>query len=436
MATLTQPGSPRFAKSWEMLEDTAFYSRNYGGFSKGQWEFVLAHAGSLRGKEILDPMGGQAFYLSQLAWQGYSVTVGDINPAPLLLAILRDPEMLCHADELRRWAFRRLAPLKKLGGKSASYQYIEDWTAPEIQHQLREYVAHFNLFALGSPISLSGTTFWEAPAKLRFASALPVLAARELTCFRSSDNLTWLKRGGLQRERSVYEAVLRALDRWCLFAQERSKFYSAKGRPNGILRAAWMDAERGYFSKSPKAHLVITSPAYANRLDYTRIWAPELAIVEQLFHVDSTRIKAMQIGSTVIRGKEVPSTEEGELPRVIQRALKEIRKDTANVASESYYYPFFANYAVSLKRMLVNIERRVRKGGQMMFFVRDNVRKADIFPTVRLISVMLFSAGWQLAGREKKVVRQHLGMRRRASRSGLYGFAQTEWWLAFRRKSL
>jgi hypothetical protein len=431
MATVNAFNSGSYVGSSRALDETPFFSRNYGGFSKEQWAFFKAHAGSLEGKKILDPMAGQAFYLSQLAWEGSSVSIGDINPAPLLLALLRDPEVIVKAESLTKWFMARFSRLKYSKSDTGVNRYCDEWIAPNIKDQIAKYVEIFGLehFQLNS----ENREFWNLPVKLRFASALPVLAARQLTCFRSSDNFTWLKRGGLQREQSIQSAILRALEGWGAYARDQSA--GGKAGHIGNLRVSWMDAERGYFADCKKVDVLVTSPAYANRLDYTSLWAPELAVVAEMFGIRSDEIKATQIGSTVVRNKPLAFDEEKMLPKKVRRALTEIRADTASAASGSYYYPFFSHYAIGIMRMLDNVERRVRKNGRMLFFVRDTVRKDTLFPTGLLIEGLLARLGWRLTDRKKIIVRHHLGMKRRSARSGPYGFAQTEWWLAFERKN-
>jgi hypothetical protein len=433
MAIVNLPRVSLSDRASQIHSITPFYSRNYGGFTKEQWAFFRKHAGSLKNKIVLDPMAGQAYYLSQLALEGASVHAGDINPATVLLATLRDPRIIVQAEGLTKWMVNRLDALKRLSSADKLHHYCDDWIAPGIRQQLNKYASAFGLDQTW-PLISAKSTFWDSPIKQRFAAAIPILAARELTCFRSSDNFTWLKKGGLLREQSVHGALLRALNRWLVFAREIRTSCSLERTSPGYVDGEWMDAERGFFGSSPKAHVIVTSPAYANRLDYTRMWAPELEITAALFHVVPTEIKALQIGSTVIRGKEEPAKEREQLPRTVQLSLAEIRADVSNVASESYYYPFFVNYAVSLMRTVKHISKRARRGGRLVFFVRDTVRKDTLFPTGNLIEEVLFREGWVVANREKTLVRSHIGMRRRASRGGVYGLAQTEWWLTFERR--
>jgi hypothetical protein len=431
MAALGRPNASLVERAQIVHGETPFYSRNYGGFTIAQWDFFRQHVGLLKSKTILDPMGGQAFYLSRLAWEGLRIYVGDINPAPLLLASMRDPEAILRVDLLRKSILRKLDTLKPQAGPHMQYEFVEDWVATSIRLELLEYFRIFDLKKMGSPVGRS-TRFWSSPLELRIAAALPVLAARSLTCFRVSDNVTWLKKGGLQREQCVYHALRQALDRWCLFAKSVIKEYERKDLSRGELHVSHMDAESGDFGGAPNADIIINSPPYANRLDYTRAWAPELAIVATMFDIESDIIKAKQIGSTVIRKKTLPKDLERRLPAQVRRALREIREDKKNVSSDSYYYPFFLNYAVSLQRAMQEMARHLRRGGRMFIFVRDTVRKDTLLAVGQLVEKSLQSNGLVLLEEStKQVVRSHVGMRRRAARASLYGLAQTEWWLVF-----
>jgi hypothetical protein len=407
-----------------------FFARNYGGFTKEQEAFYLDYVENPSRKTILDPMGGQGFLLSSLAGKGAKIWLGDINPAPLHLAMLRDPRMVLQRDELTRtfanW-FARFKPKRRLKIPS---EYSDDWVIPAIQEELREYVSA--LSSETSPFSYDDA-FWSAPPHLRFAACLPILAARNLSCFRSSDNITWLKKGGLVRETTLYEPILRSLTQWSQYAKEAATLYTKKP---GTISVRRMNAERGSFADSKFADLIITSPPYANRLDYTRMWAPELEVLSVMWGGGSQAIKGDQIGSTVVEGRVVATQEESILPTSIRRVLKSIRADSEWKASDSYYYPFFRNYALSLAKSLPLIASRLKPGGTFIVFVRDTVRKDIMFPTSELIrSIVLKKLRMSEVGREKRVHRSHVGLLRKSSAGGMYGLAQLEWWLAFRKDS-
>lgn len=409
-----------------------FFKRSYGGFTKAQEQFYLQNIGIPAGKIILDPMAGTGYALSELALKGGTVWLGDINPALVLLATLRDPQIIQRAAELESWVSRWIKPLKPKRHYQSHLEYIEDWIAPSVRDDLLAYVDALKIGQLSNPF-LYESGFWTAPIEVRFAACLPILAARELTCFRSSDNTTWLKKGGLARETRIYEAVVRALQHWCHRAEEICIRNNETDVAWGSVTAQRMNIELNLLGACPIADVVITSPPYANRLDYTSMWAPELAVVSAMWGGKSSQIKSEQIGSTVVKGKRPSPEEELLLPSFISESLDEIRKDTS-WKSEAYYYPFFRNYALSLTHSLKNIVCHLKAEGILVIFVRDTVRKDVLFPTAKLVQFVLNTLGLVEINKDRKIYKEHIGLLRKASTRGLYGLAQQEWWIAFRKE--
>lgn len=378
-------------------------------------------------------MAGQGYYISDLAHQGGSLWLGDLNPGPLLLAILRDPRFLVESDRLRAHIKKKAGRLKNKRRRTDSrLGYTDDWFTIATREELEQYKHIFGLSRLGN---LNENEFWQSCVSLIFSACLPILAARELACFHESDNLTWPKPGGLQRYSGIYEPLMRALDAWCEYAFQMSRTRISMGSLNVSL----MDAEYGNFGLAPSPDAIVTSPPYANRLDYTRMWAPELEIASILFKTNVESVKGKQIGSTVIRNKEVDEEVKSQLPDVIVEALHEIRLDKENKASGSYYYPFFLNYSISLMQCLGQIAQKLKPGGKLIIFVRDTVRKDILFPSGLLIEKVLERRGdFKLIPelRKQRIIRHHIGMLRKdKSKAGVYGMAQREWWLVFQKQN-
>lgn len=404
-----------------------FFSRAYGGYTAGQQQFYLTHLGKLSGKTILDPMSGQGFLLANLAFEGATVWLGDINPTMCLMSSLRSPEMVQNRERLSNWFDEQLGR-GSFSRKSRGAEYVDDWLPDNIKAELRQYRELFDLS--GDPFR-ERETFSRMPLRKRFAAAIPLLAAREIACFRSSDNQTWIKPGGLQREPHITAPMKRAVASWLAFAAANADHYREGGQPGQLLTMR-MDAAAGDFATSPKVNAIVTSPPYANRLDYTRMWGPESQVAASIWDASVSDIQSRQIGSNVVRGTDRFRNDEEALPSEIVKALRDIKGDEG-YASEGYYYPFFRNYAVTLASSVKKLAGRVLRNGTLVFFVRDTVRKDILFPAGLLIEEVLQSEGYRLVGKERQIVKRHVGLRRRSAGSGLYGVGQQEWWLAFRK---
>jgi hypothetical protein len=176
---------------------------------------------------------------------------------------------------------------------------------------------------------------------------------------------------------------------------------------------------------------VLFSPPYANRLDYLRMLAPEAIILRLVAGLDVRGVEGHVVGTNVVRGSLPDKIAIIRLPRNIKEALHVIRNDGAK-ASATYYYPFFANYAVSLFNAVGNVAHALAKGGKGIAFVRDTPRKDILFPTADLVISALRAAGCRVQAKPT-VVRHHIGMRRKRGHVSLQGLAQREWRISFER---
>lgn len=406
-----------------------FFQRNYGGYTRSQIGYFLGFLGDANGKKIMDPMAGQAFMLSQLPLQGAHVWLADINPAPLILAALRNPRLLVAHKALSAWFKTAIEPLRRL--KVAESGIVDDWFAPLVREHLERYSEIMKLRSQDRVYS-PGVLFDELPRKKQIAIAIPILAARDITSFMRSDNTTWLIKGGLSGRHSLYDALSYAIEEWQRFAVE-SLTQRSSAKSMGSLHLLFQRAELG----DPRlrgADLVVTSPPYANRLDYTSMWAPELQVFRVITGAQIDNIKYDQMGSNIVRGRQLIEPLRKKLPASAKTALEEIRRNTDSVASAGYYYPFFHTYATSLFSAFQVTARYVRKGGILVAFIRDTVRKDVLFPSNDVIQSVAEHLGFRLVNKTRKIIRNHVGYLRKNSSSSLYGLAQQEWWIAMRKE--
>lgn len=411
-----------------------FFSRAYGGYTNAQEKYIREIVGAPDKKRILDPMAGQGFALSQFAWEGAHVQLGDTNPATLLMASLRDPNLITNRHELVAWLEGIISALARKRRGEPRTTIVPGWIAPSIAKDLDEYATRVGLGLFSNPFEL-GSDFWSLDIHARFGAAIAILAAREIACYRTTDNVTWLKPGGILRNKRIIDALRASLARWCEFADQVDNKHGLAQRSMGSVTTELMNVQKGQLGDAKKVNWIITSPPYANRLDYTRMWAPEIHVLAAMCSADVESLKRKQVGTTVVEGID-NSNREKELPRFMRKALHDIRSDPTEY-SEVYYYPFFRNYAVSLMDGLKSMADRLRVNGTILVFVRDTVRKDVLFETGKLVTSVLKSkeCGLVKIDSEKRIIRSHIGYVRKASASGLYGLAQQEWWLAFQKPS-
>lgn len=376
---------------------------------------------------IYDPMAGQSFSLSMLSHQGHSVFLSDINPALCMLASLRSPQIVASRESLHAWYWNTFKTAFRSRPRLAVPAFSENWISDWMRNILHKYARAFELH---SDPFLSSGEFWTGDHRKKFAAALICTVARELVCFRSSDNHTWNRPGGLQRDIDFVAVVRTGLANWLKFANAAASF--SHDGPVGTLEIRSLNAKVDRFGSGLRFDLIVNSPPYANRLDYKRMWAPETAVAGELWGHRLEQLDFNQVGSNVIRGaKNVLGVE--ALPKSAIVALTAIREDQDSYASSSYYYPYFRNYAFDLAMCLSNMAMQTTPNGQIVIFVRDTVRKDILFPTGLIVEELLADRGFVVTARHRRLIKSHVGLKRRGSTTGLFGMGQQEWWLAFSR---
>lgn len=401
-----------------------FFSRNYGGYSESQLTFIRTQLPSVC-ERVADPMAGQAFLLSRLAMDGTALLLFDHNPGPLLLAALRDPRLIRRRVQLRAELMHQISRRRGLWHTPTS-DYSDAWLPDWSRSSLCEYakvtgLAHYRDKG-------TSAAYWNDPNAL-FYSGIALLAARLITTYRGSDNLSWLKPGGFREPTPFAQIVQNCCEEWFAFAEGAAQ--SARHPKSISCRIS--DIVAAGLPLRTMVDAIVTSPPYANRLDYTRMWAPEMAVFEALIGPSLSGLKRQQLGTNVVRAL-YPSAEDVDgLPKAMVKTLIAIRDDTLGKDSDIYYYPYFANYAIGLAKAIDNGASHVRRGGRFLLFVRDTVRKDVLFETAAFVEALMRRSGFRRHTKHLHVVRSHVGFRRKGEVGGLFGLAQREWWLSFER---
>jgi hypothetical protein len=400
-----------------------FFRRTYAGFTKTHIQFINDNLDKVTGKIILDPFSGQAPFLCKLAWEGWHVYLLDINPAPLLLAKLRSPQVVEQRRELVRWF---LSSSRILGNRSyaGTHRHSSSWFSDEVLRDLQSLVSHIGLRGNQSTLSQQ-SKIWLPGSRSGFALGMILLVARELSTYKESDNITWPKNGGILRASSCREILARVANAWLRYTEEDL----VSGPCFGSITCIPWDSRKPFLQICPRPNLIVTSPPYANRLDYTRLWAPETRILDSLFMQSSEELKSDQLGSVVVKQKLLLMDEERRLPLKVRHALVDIKNGKWK-ASRSYYYKFFHHYAVGLARAFENIAAHLEKKGVLIVIIRDTPRKSTTFPTADLIKGIVRRRGVLPIRLEKKAdttIRSHIGMMRRNSARYSNALKQREW---------
>lgn len=401
-----------------------FFSRNYGGYSNDQVLFYEKWISKSNPKTIFDPMSGQGYLLSKQVYSGRSIILGDLNPVAIMLASLRNPEYCSRSEFLYHEAnkFLDMFEAEKCFENSKN-SYCDEIVSEPTKNFLLNYRARL-LDEYHSDVTLDNR-FWSLPLIYRFLLTLPILSSRRITNFRKSDNSTWLMSGSLIRFDNPLVEMRRSLLDWYQFAQ--SLDYTAHSLTTLFFNAT---SENDYISLEDPFDQIITSPPYANRLDYSRYWLPELTVLSYISEFKVDKYKRDVIGSNIVSKKKVKNTE--LLNKQTIEELELIKQD-GNHGSSSYYYPYFRNYATELSYSLKLMHQYLADSGKIILFIRDTRRKDVLLSTKNIVDHVLSEMlGCELLDFSLKVIRNHPGKKQsKKNQTSLIGDAQREWWLVY-----
>ena len=134
---------------------------------------------------------------------------------------------------------------------------------------------------------------------------------------------------------------------------------------------------------------VLTSPPYATRVDYVKGMLPELAVLgaDQAL---VRELRGLSTGSPTVDGDRA-SVEDVRSKR--GRELLCAIESHSSKGSLSYYFPWMANYLMSLQSGLEEIDRTVIDGGVISVVVQDSYYKEIHVDLQGIVEEMLLDMG-------------------------------------------
>lgn len=151
------------------------------------------------------------------------------------------------------------------------------------------------------------------------------------------------------------------------------------------------------FVKDECVDLILTSPPYCTRIDYTAATRIELALVSPMLSVSREELSRSMIGSIrVPKGLAEPRDAWGVTCNKFLSALK----NHSSKASSGYYYKTHIDYFEKMSASLKGLYKCLRSGGGLVMVVQDSFYK-DIHNDVpAILTEMAVSEGFEFCRRE------------------------------------
>ncbi|PWE75948.1 hypothetical protein XF30_03420 [Bradyrhizobium sp. SUTN9-2] len=162
--------------------------------------------------------------------------------------------------------------------------------------------------------------------------------------------------------------------------------------------------------KRASVDLILTSPPYCTRIDYTSATRIEFAVLAPLADVEINELRRQMIGSIRVPVQDLsPKDEWGP---TCNKLLRRIRRHPSK-ASAGYYYRTHLDYFDKMSRSIASLSKTVRRSGSIVFVVQDSFYK-DIHNDLPAVMVDMFGAnGLDLYRREDfRIPRSMAGINR------------------------
>jgi DNA modification methylase len=374
----------------------------YAGYPETFARSILESAKLPVGATVLDPWNGSGTTTYTAANVGLGSIGFDLNPVMIIVARAR--LLPCsEADSIEPLAID-VVKHARLGRKPLdSSDPITWWFAPQTANIIRAIERSIRRRLVGK------MTQTPSEAKLDRISGIAATfyvalfsVCRELASGFQSSNPTWLRRP------KEGEAKVRATRQFIAERFVSNLRGMAMALADKAVQIDLLHQEQGRWDiklsdtttatiPDASVDLILTSPPYCTRIDYTAATRVELAILAPLLRYSAVELGRQMIGSTRVPNHEiVPSPDWGPTCNAFLTALSK----HPSKASAGYYYYTHLDYFDKIARSIAKLAKAVKSRGAAVLVVQDSYYK-DIhndLPTI--ISEIGAASGFELARTE------------------------------------
>jgi SAM-dependent methyltransferase len=344
----------------------------YAGYSESFAETALKSVGLPEGSLVLDPWNGSGtsiYAARQIGLRGVGL---DINPVMVIVsrARLLSPTEADSLEPLGREIAKSSQFKRKIDSNDPLLAWLEKGPASVIRSIERAIHSHLVGGLAGEPVDALRNLSQIAAAN--YVSLFSV--CRKLVRRFNSSNPTWLRkpRGNERRVRAKSKNIE------AQFINELRSMAMALGQKSGgaardsILTEVYCADSASKVVPPKSVDLVLSSPPYCTRIDYTAATRIELAVINSLIGADVGELSRSMLGSI-----RVPSRAIALDPTWGPKCLSFLQnmKEHGSKASAGYYLRTHLDYFDKLARSVDQISSALKSGGKAIFAVQDSYYK-------------------------------------------------------------
>lgn len=346
----------------------------YAGYSESFAHTLLESANLPKGAMVLDPWNGSGTTTFSASRLGLDSKGFDLNPAMITVARARllPPSEADSIEPLARETVRGVrADRRGLSADDPLLSWFEEQSAAlirSLERRIREQLVG------GRTLMPTGTCMEQLSGlAATFYVALFAVCRRLAAPFRSS-NPTWLRKPARDEPRvTVDRKVLLGMFtdslRNMAAALAERRHQSQQEHAAAELKLAdttTTDLDGG------SVDLILSSPPYCTRIDYSVATRIELAVLHPLTEVRTEDLGRRMMGSTRVPDHDISIQE--SWGATCTRFLTALRAHPSK-ASGGYYYKTHLDYFEKMARSLANVSEALKPNGAAILIVQDSYYK-------------------------------------------------------------
>lgn len=348
---------------------------------------------------MFDPWNGSGTTTTAAANAGLESIGHDLNPVMLVVAkarLLASSE----AHSLRPLAKEILASARRCRPELQNSDPLLYWFDVSTASLIRSLEYSIRRHLIGGPADPAETVNLGKMSSMAatFYVALFSLTRRLLEVFGTS-NPTWTR---LPKENErlvsashddISEGYLQNIFQMSESLLDRRTFFVSDRREPNILMQDSAEDSVG----TGVVDMVLTSPPYCTRIDYSAATRIELAILSPLVNLRFEDLGRRMLGSTRVQTSVVPiDTRWGD---TCNRFLSDVRSHPSK-ASSGYYLKTHIDYFDKMFRSLSRISSAMKPDGRIVLVVQDSYYKDVHNDVPKIISEMLAEFRFSLKRRD------------------------------------
>lgn len=194
---------------------------------------------------------------------------------------------------------------------------------------------------------------------------------------KTEKNTTWLKPGGMTTAVSIEATFREAVGRYISYY----KFFYSDVQKNYTTSIEFRCGDARTIDIDNEFDTIFTSPAYANRYDLTRLFAPSIYFLSRATNCPEIEsLKVSQLATNIVKDYLSHNDDLKYIKRVspkTYRFLMAVRKK-GKLKEKEYYLRYFTKYYKNLFGILNSTIQKLSSSGKFYIAVQNNIHRGEL----------------------------------------------------------